>query len=381
MATKQKPLKPFSDFPLYAHASGQWAKKIRGKVHYFGTWADWRLALDTYLAQKDDLQAGRDPRALREGATVSDLVNRFLADKETQVELGEMSRRTFTDYHAVARRIVEAFGLEGRLDDLRPDDFSRLRSSYPKSWSVVTLGNEICRARVIFNYAGPDALALVDRAISFGPIFKRPSQKAMRINRAAKPKKLFSAEEIRRALEITRPQLRAMSLLGINAGLGNHDCAGLTFERLEGDWLVYPRPKTGVPRRAWLWPETREAIVVATEGREQASRPDHVFLTRTGRPWLPTGCRQKATGTTSYSCPISKEFRKALNASGVYRPGLSFYALRHTFQTIAERSGDAVAVSAVMGHVDSTMAGNYREAIDDDRFEKVSAVVREWLFG
>ncbi len=65
---------------------------------------------------------------------------------------------------------------------------------------------------------------------------------------------------------------------------------------------------------------------------------------------------------------------------GLKREKLSFYALRHTFETIAGESKDQVAVNAVMGHADNSMAAVYRERISDERLQAVVDVVRAWLW-
>src|SRR5947209_1663009 len=173
-----KPAKPTPDFPLFPHATGRWAKKIRGKLHSFGPWSDPTAALNKYLDQRDDLHAGRPPRAPAEGLTVRDLANRFLTSKKLFLDAGEITPRTWGKYHATCELLVGTFGKGRAVLDLAADDFESLRSALAKRWGPVELGNEVQRVRTVFKYAC-DA-GLIDRPVRFGPAFRKPSKKTVR---------------------------------------------------------------------------------------------------------------------------------------------------------------------------------------------------------
>ncbi len=246
------PRKPYPDFPLFPHATRRWAKKIRGKLCYFGPWHDPDAALTRYLDQKDDLHAGRTPRAQRDGLTIRELANEFLTSKKMMMDAGELTARSWRDYHVTCERLVEFFGKTRLVIDLDAGDFDRLKSSLAKTSSPITVGNEVNRVRVVFNWAF--AQGRIDRPLRFGPAFKKPSKKTIRLERAKKGPRMFEADQLRRILDVAPMPMKAMVLLGINAGLGNTDLANLQLGNLglDGAWLNYPRPKTGIGRRCPL---------------------------------------------------------------------------------------------------------------------------------
>jgi integrase len=183
------------------------------------------------------------------------------------------------------------------------------------------------------------------------------------------------------------PQLRAMTLLGLNAGLGVTDCANLNESHidLESGWLDYPRVKTETPRRVPLWPETVEALrVVLAERRQPLVSADDgiVFLTRTRRRWVRTK-PGKTPEKNLHLNALSQAYGKVLHALGVNgKSGRNFYTLRRQFEIVAGESRDQVAVDAIMGHVDDSMGAVYRQGvISDDRLRDVINHVRCWLFG
>jgi integrase len=372
-----KAAKPRPDFPLTPHPNGWWCKKVRGKLHYFGKCADdpeGKAALDQWLAEKDDLLAGRTPRAAGDGLTVRDLVNHFLTVKQAHVDSREITQRHFDDLHAACELLVTAFGKNRLVTDLSADDFEKLRADLAKTRGAWALTGAVQKIRGVFKY-GYEA-CLFDKPVRYGPNFKRPGKAMMRRERADRGERLFSAVELRKIIKSSGIPLTAMILLGINGGLGNSDCGQLQFKHLDLDncWLNYPRPKTGVSRKIPLWPETLKSLKAAITDRptpKNEADAGYVFVTKYGQPWA----KDKMAN------PISAEFRKLLVALKMNRDGLSFYTLRHTFATIAGGSRDQVAVNSVMGHADASMAATYRERIEDDRLGAVANHVRQWLFG
>ncbi|MFZ1935115.1 MAG: tyrosine-type recombinase/integrase [Thermoguttaceae bacterium] len=388
--TGSKARKPRPDFPLFPHATGRWAKKVRGRLVYFGKVADdpkGQAALARWLEQKDDLLAGRTPRVAGDGLTVRDLCNRFLSNRQAKMLAGELSPISFADYHAACAKIVKAFGPTRLVVDLDATDFEQFRRQMARGWSPVTLGNEIRRIRIVFRYAEQNQLIPVP--IRYGSEFKPPPRRVLRRERQAKGLRMFEAVELRAILDKATMPLRAMILLGANCGLGNTEITNLPIKALDlkACWLDYPRPKTAVLRRCPLWPETVAAMREAIEQRPRPKNPDHaglVFVTKYGKPWgTRTVSKPDAKGNIRKNSddPVCKEFNKLLVSLKLKRPGLSFYGLRHTFETIGGDSRDQVAVDAIMGHARDDMASVYRERIDDARLVAVTEHVRKWLFG
>jgi integrase len=291
---RQKPGKPYEGYPLFAHPSGQWAKKIRKRLLYFGSWRtdpEGTAALETFNREWPYLKEGRTPPTVdvSGGCTLRQLCNAFLRSKEDKLNADDLSPRTFRDYFRTCQGLIDAFGKDRRVDDLRPDDFRAFRANLAKRFGVTSLKNEINRVCIVFNYAHDNNL--IPKPVSYGSNFDRPSAKALRRERNAAGPRLFERDEILRLLKAAGKELKAMILLGVNCGFGNTDVASLPLAALdlERGWVTFPRPKTEIHRRCPLWQETLAALRDAIAGRPVPTDPAGkglCFLTRLGRPWV-----------------------------------------------------------------------------------------------
>ncbi len=358
---KQKPSKPSRLFPLYAHACGQWAKKVKGSVYYFGKWDDPDSALDQWIKVKDELLAGRQPVVWDlDSLTVGECLNIALAAKKQAVKSLEISQQTWDDYEAAGKRVLEVFDRNKPVKMLTPRDFQLLRQHLQKDCVSVTLANRIRHTRVLFNWCENNGHIESMKPI-WGTAFGIPSARQIRLDRNSKPKRFTPADRIRKLLASAGEfsNLKAMILLGINCAYGPKDCCLLKWSHLnlKSGWACLPRNKTGKDRKAKLWPET-----VAALGGIDAGDDGLIFRTLAGQPQTTWG--------------IGHAFAR-LKAEG---EPFGFYWLRHTFSTIGEGSLDFEAVRVIMGHIDASVAGHYRSGVSDERLEAVSDYVRNWLF-
>jgi len=180
MASTERPTKPYKGFPLTAHPNGSWCKKIRGRLHYFGPWEDWQAALDLYLAQRDDLHAGRKPRAGNvDGPTLAEAMDRFLSSKKEAERCGEISPRSYNDYERTCDRVAKALPKNRLLTEIDDTDLSKLRAALSKGKRGKKLGpgtikGDLTRTRMLMLYINE---YLIDKPIRYRKALRAPSRR------------------------------------------------------------------------------------------------------------------------------------------------------------------------------------------------------------
>ena len=339
-------------------------------------------ALQRWRDQKDDLLAGRTPRAKHGGLTVAELANHFLTAKKRLLENDELAERTFRDCYKVCERIVTTFGRQRQVSDLVSGDFAALRVELAKTLGPVALGIEIQRVRSLFKYGYEKGL--IDQQVRYGTALQKPSRKTLRKERQKIGDRMLEAADLRKIIDAVSQPMKSMTLLGINCGLGNRDIALMPISAadFETGWLDYPRPKTAVERRCPLWQETLDSLRswmgMRPEPADQ-SLNELMFITHRGGCWVKHSNGNKG----AWSDSVGLEFGKLLRKVALKRLGLSFYGLRHTFRTAADEALDQPAMELIMGHAPSStdMAAVYRGRISDERLIAVTKTVQTWLFG
>jgi integrase len=368
------------NWPLTVHSNGQWCKKVRGGLYYFGPLEDPQAARKRWLAERDYLIAGEAPPAELDGYTIDEIGRLWLDSQEARRDRGELSQTTFTGLVFARNFALDHLPPNRPITSVTPVVFSQLRRAIAETGrNLRSQKNLIVDIRTMFRWVVRSGYI---PSIEFGPEFVIPSSNAIAREREQSGRDRFLNRNIILAtLDAASSKLRAMILLGINCGLQAHDLQAMPIDSLHLDtdtpYHDFRRVKNLRPRRAVLWPETVEAIKAWLEVRPHPKTKQDkpiLFLTNCGGRHVPSSAHQV----------IGYQFRQAASGTKVKLPdGVSFGSLRHTFATVAELAGDDAMSSLIMGHTKKGIRRKHyvqRNLRELKRLKAVADLVREWLY-
>lgn len=403
MATKKKPAWPHGrTTKMSAHKNGQWVKKIRGKLNYFGPWDDPDGALQRYLANAEDLQAGRpvNTSPTSAGVTVAAVFNRYLAHRSEDVrqnrrELGEIvedkiSPGQFNRYRRAGNLMADVLGGDAVADDLTAADFARVHARLKANYKPETMANYANAIKTVLRWAHEEAELLTHRPKVGGSLTVKSLKRSLRQKRDEGRKRLLTPDQIHAMLAVGDARDRACIMLGINMGFGATDCGDLEERHIDRDAMLIdmPRLKTLVPRVCPLWVETLNAIDAAHAERPEPLNPadaDKLLLSPGGRTLTGTNeSRIDAKGRIRpavHHDDVLQRFKVWCRKADIERKhGWGFRMFRTTFATIGKRSRDTEAVRVIMGHADAKTLEHYLEEEDHAALRAVTDHVHGWLW-
>lgn len=349
MATQKRKIRS-DKFPLTRHATGQYCKKIHGKIYYFGS--DKQEAHQRYLEQATYLHGSNhsSQKPVNDSMTLRQLCDMFLKYQFTKVKANAITAQHYNDQISSLNILMSFLGQRRSINDISTLDLQnykrKLQQHYNKSSHRLNL--HISNMKTLFHWAKKnDVLKQI------------PNIDAVRRSKLTnRQRRIFTHEEINKILAVADTQMKAMIWLGLNCGFGCTDCSDLQWKNLDftNARVEFPRGKTGIPRDLPLWPETILALkAVPKKGKL-------VFYTARGNPFVRNVLNIDANGNEKFSPinSIATKFARLIKRAGLDVPkGTGFYSLRRTAATLAARSGDPFAVQRLLGHANLIMATRY----------------------
>jgi integrase len=336
-------------FPLTLHPTGQYCKKIKGKIYYFGS--DKKDALQKYLDQATYLHGCQKnlQKPTEDHMVLKQLCEMYLKYQYSKLQANDLTASHHNEQIGSLNKLMAFLGRGRKIKGISTLDLQNYKRRIQKSHvSVCRLNLHISIMKAMFHWARKNEILKdipnID-AISRGKIVHQE-------------RFIFTSEQINKLLSIADVKMRAMIWLGLNCGFGCTDCSELKWADLDlaNVRVKLARRKTGIFRDLPLWPETVESL-------EKIPRTGKlVFYTSRGNPYIQTLLQTDGNGKEKYTTlnTITTKFSRLLKKSGFDVPkGTGFYTLRRTAATVAARSGDPFAVQRLLGHADLQMATRY----------------------
>jgi len=334
-------------FPLTLHPTGQYCKKVKGKIYYFGS--DKKEALQKYLDQAAYLHGYQTilEKPTSDNMTLKQLCDMYLKYQYSKLQANDLTASHHNEQIGSLNKLMAFLGQNIDINKISTLDLQNYKRKIQKSHvSVCRLNLHISIMKALFHWARKnDVLANIPNidAVSRGKIVHHE-------------KFTFNQEQVNKLLSAADVKMRAMIWLGLNCGFGCTDCAKLKWTDLDlvNARVKLPRRKTGILRDLPLWPETVKSL------EKVPRKGELVFYTSRGKPYMQTLLKADGNGKYKTLNTITTKLSRLIKKSGLDVPkGTGFYTLRRTAATITARSGDPFAVQRLLGHADLQMATRY----------------------
>jgi integrase len=329
---------------------------------------------------------------VKQSILISELKDKYLSYQSGRHENGAYAARSLQTSIDIQTAFAKYFPTK-RVDGLEPGDFADFRNHLGKK-SLNTINRYIVNVRAMFNWAKENYV--IPDLPRWGTMFKKPSAAELRKHsnqmRAKKGEKIFTPGEISLLLNKADIPMKAMILLGLNGAFGNKDVSELPLRNIDlnAGVLDFPRVKNGIQRRVPLWNETVAAIreYLTVRPIPEPGCLDLLFLSNSGgrlvREKVTVNGGMKKVVRTDF---LTVNFNSLRNRAGITGEHKGWYTLRHTFNKIGIRTGDAFSVQRISGREVQefrVLSGYVGGETCDDTLRKVTDYVRdvclsEWL--
>lgn len=188
-------------FPLTLHPTGQYCKKIKGKIRYFGT--DKKKALEKYLAQATYLHGAQSlvQKTSNGKMTLKQLCDLYLHYQNSRVLVGDITAKHYNDLKYSLSRFMAFLGQGCRIESISTLDLQNYKHKLQNSYASVDRQNlHIGLMKAMFHWARKNDV--LERIPNIDAISKdRVVHKEMYT---------FNQQQIRKLLSFPDVKMRAM---------------------------------------------------------------------------------------------------------------------------------------------------------------------------
>jgi integrase len=357
-------------------ANGQ--RRSTSKPYYFGSVKPTILRANVLLSEYENRLPGilngtdhlRSLNAKAGQLSVGELFKLYLAQRRLDVLSNSISRVMYGDYNRELTKFVGVIKTDTSVAALKPEHFARYVAIVGETRKLKARARKRMFAliKAMFAWGAGNGHCPLP---NFGTAFNAPTTtiQAIRVEKARAglidhSARIVTGAEVDKLVAVLPPNLAAMTLLGVNTGMGPADIGRLRWRHIDlaTGRLNYPRHKTGNARVGYLWKRTREALeglkklkhtaaAIEVQGQEAL-----VFITRKRQPYysetdiVEDGVIAGSEGDERNQRSPSAGRRRLWALTGV-----TFYRLRHTFKTLGKRAKDTDALDLCMGHTPNTV--------------------------